>query len=103
MANVPQWQAEGDWFDVCKCNMPVNQFFRDLGRRLGRSNIRSRFVACSRSILDAAMSHASASQASIALLGSPASGSRPFTCRKTRHAASAVRLFPSMNGWLRER
>jgi hypothetical protein len=22
MANVPQWQAEGDWFDVCKCNMP---------------------------------------------------------------------------------
>ena len=22
MANVPQWQAEGDWFDVCKCNIP---------------------------------------------------------------------------------
>jgi len=22
MANVPQWQAEGDWFDVCKCDIP---------------------------------------------------------------------------------
>ena len=22
MANVPQWQAEGDWFDVCKCDVP---------------------------------------------------------------------------------
>jgi hypothetical protein len=22
MANVPQWQAEGDWFDVCRCNIP---------------------------------------------------------------------------------
>ena len=22
MTNVPQWQAEGDWFDVCKCDVP---------------------------------------------------------------------------------
>jgi hypothetical protein len=22
MENVPQWQAEGDWFDVCKCDIP---------------------------------------------------------------------------------
>ena len=22
MASVPQWQAEGDWFDVCKCDVP---------------------------------------------------------------------------------
>ena len=22
MANIPQWQAEGDWFDVCRCNAP---------------------------------------------------------------------------------
>lgn len=22
MANIPQWQAEGDWFDVCKCDVP---------------------------------------------------------------------------------
>ena len=22
MTNVPQWQAEGDWFDVCKCDIP---------------------------------------------------------------------------------
>ena len=22
MAAIPDWQAEGDWFDVCKCNIP---------------------------------------------------------------------------------
>src|SRR5690349_1934972 len=22
MANVPQWQVEGDWFDVCRCDIP---------------------------------------------------------------------------------
>jgi hypothetical protein len=22
MAAIPQWHAEGDWFDVCKCNIP---------------------------------------------------------------------------------
>jgi len=22
MASIPQWQAEGDWFDVCKCDIP---------------------------------------------------------------------------------
>ena len=22
MAQVPQWHIEGDWFDVCKCNVP---------------------------------------------------------------------------------
>jgi hypothetical protein len=22
MANIPKWQAKGDWFDVCNCNMP---------------------------------------------------------------------------------
>lgn len=22
MANIPQWQVEGDWFDVCKCDIP---------------------------------------------------------------------------------
>jgi hypothetical protein len=22
MADVPQWHAKGDWFDVCKCNIP---------------------------------------------------------------------------------
>ena len=22
MANIPQWHANGDWFDVCKCNIP---------------------------------------------------------------------------------
>jgi hypothetical protein len=22
VTNVPQWQAEGDWFDVCKCDIP---------------------------------------------------------------------------------
>jgi hypothetical protein len=22
MANVPQWRLEGDWFDVCKCDIP---------------------------------------------------------------------------------
>jgi hypothetical protein len=22
MANIPQWQLEGDWFDVCKCDIP---------------------------------------------------------------------------------
>ena len=22
MANVPRWQADGDWFDVCKCDIP---------------------------------------------------------------------------------
>ncbi|HEX7271718.1 MAG TPA: DUF1326 domain-containing protein [Casimicrobiaceae bacterium] len=22
MANVPQWQAEGEWFDVCNCDIP---------------------------------------------------------------------------------
>jgi hypothetical protein len=21
-ANIPRWNASGDWFDVCKCNMP---------------------------------------------------------------------------------
>jgi hypothetical protein len=21
-ANIPKWSASGDWFDVCKCNMP---------------------------------------------------------------------------------
>ena len=21
-AQVPQWHIEGDWFDVCKCNVP---------------------------------------------------------------------------------
>jgi hypothetical protein len=20
--NIPQWNASGDWFDVCKCNIP---------------------------------------------------------------------------------
>jgi hypothetical protein len=20
--NVPNWKVSGDWFDVCKCNMP---------------------------------------------------------------------------------
>jgi hypothetical protein len=20
--NVPKWNASGDWFDVCKCNIP---------------------------------------------------------------------------------
>jgi len=30
MANVPQWQAEGDWFDVCKCNMPCPCEFAQL-------------------------------------------------------------------------
>ena len=22
MAEVPRWYARGDWFDVCKCNVP---------------------------------------------------------------------------------
>jgi hypothetical protein len=22
MADIPKWQMEGDWFDVCKCNIP---------------------------------------------------------------------------------
>ena len=22
MADVPAWQARGDWFDVCRCNVP---------------------------------------------------------------------------------
>jgi hypothetical protein len=22
MTNVPRWYAKGDWFDVCKCNIP---------------------------------------------------------------------------------
>jgi hypothetical protein len=22
MASIPQWRAKGDWFDVCKCNIP---------------------------------------------------------------------------------
>ena len=22
MAEIPKWQVEGDWFDVCKCNVP---------------------------------------------------------------------------------
>ena len=22
MTNIPQWSAKGDWFDVCKCNIP---------------------------------------------------------------------------------
>ena len=22
MADIPQWHVEGDWFDVCKCNIP---------------------------------------------------------------------------------
>ena len=22
MTNIPQWQVEGDWFDVCKCDIP---------------------------------------------------------------------------------
>ena len=22
MTNIPQWHAKGDWFDVCKCNIP---------------------------------------------------------------------------------
>jgi hypothetical protein len=22
MAEIPRWQLEGDWFDVCKCNIP---------------------------------------------------------------------------------
>ena len=22
MADIPQWHAKGDWFDVCKCNIP---------------------------------------------------------------------------------
>jgi hypothetical protein len=22
MAEIPKWQLEGDWFDVCKCNVP---------------------------------------------------------------------------------
>lgn len=22
MATIPQWHAKGDWFDVCKCNIP---------------------------------------------------------------------------------
>ena len=22
MANAPQWQVEGDWFDVCRCDIP---------------------------------------------------------------------------------
>jgi hypothetical protein len=22
MANIPQWRVEGDWFDVCKCDIP---------------------------------------------------------------------------------
>lgn len=22
MTNIPQWHANGDWFDVCKCNIP---------------------------------------------------------------------------------
>jgi hypothetical protein len=22
MADVPQWRAKGDWFDVCRCNVP---------------------------------------------------------------------------------
>ena len=21
MTNIPQWSANGDWFDVCKCNI----------------------------------------------------------------------------------
>ena len=22
MADIPQWHVAGDWFDVCKCNVP---------------------------------------------------------------------------------
>jgi len=22
MTKVPRWSAKGDWFDVCKCNIP---------------------------------------------------------------------------------
>src|SRR5262245_16178252 len=22
MASIPRWSAKGDWFDVCKCNIP---------------------------------------------------------------------------------
>ncbi len=25
--NVPQWKASGDWFDVCKCNIPCPCIF----------------------------------------------------------------------------
>jgi hypothetical protein len=21
-ANIPKWTASGDWFDVCRCNVP---------------------------------------------------------------------------------
>jgi hypothetical protein len=22
MADIPKWQLQGDWFDVCKCDIP---------------------------------------------------------------------------------
>lgn len=27
MADVPRWQLNGDWFDVCKCNIPCPCYF----------------------------------------------------------------------------
>lgn len=27
MASVPQWRLTGDWFDVCKCNIPCPCYF----------------------------------------------------------------------------
>lgn len=30
MADIPQWQLEGDWFDVCKCNIPCPCEFAQL-------------------------------------------------------------------------
>lgn len=27
MADVPRWQLKGDWFDVCKCNVPCPCYF----------------------------------------------------------------------------
>jgi hypothetical protein len=38
MADIPQWHVAGDWFDVCKCNVPVSLRVRpgsDVRRREG--------------------------------------------------------------------
>src|SRR5438477_709083 len=63
-----------------------------------RTNFRSRRVVCSRSILLDATSRMSPSHFSPS-----AAGLNPFRRRKTIAAAMAVRLFPSRNGWLRQR
>src|SRR5581483_3126821 len=72
---------------------PTFLYFRD------RTSLRNRLNVCSRSRLLAATSSVRASQASAS---SFSSASRPFSLRKTRQVASAVRLLPSTKGCIRQ-